>query len=195
MPRADDSTAPLQPPEAANAPALSSAFSRLSSPRPDQPELGTLGENRCRPRRSVLLLSGVALMAAAGAVAYSFHGDVAGFGGGGSGSSQHHPHQPPAPAPIVPPPAGFERLSTVPALGSHGCGLEQPSTWWGAAGSSSDHTIVVGGVSRSFRLRVPRSYRRGHPVPLVLVYHAYLHAPAKISMTTLAVSNIMVAPF
>ena len=39
---------------------------------------------------------------------------------------------------------------------------------------SIDHTMVVDGVSRSFRLRVPRSYDAARPAPLVMAFHVAL---------------------
>lgn len=134
----------------------------------------------CRCARPALLLGGLVFCASAAVVLVHFFGDGAVAHSASGGSSQHHSHSPPTPpppSPTPPPPSpatpGFDRPSTLPALGSQGCKLPQPTSWWGPAGSSIDHTMVVDGISRSFRLRVPRSYDAARPAPLVMAFHAY----------------------
>lgn len=41
------------------------------------------------------------------------------------------------------------------------------------AGATTFHTLRVDGRDRSYLLHVPPSFRRGHPLPLVLVFHGY----------------------
>lgn len=47
-----------------------------------------------------------------------------------------------------------------------------------------DHAILVSNVTRSFRLRVPKSYNAKRPMPLVLMFHAYYDTSYDIEQTT-----------
>ena len=88
------------------------------------------------------------------------------------------PAVPPPVAPIVPPPAAFERPAAAAPLGSSGCG--SLDGWWAPAGTTHALAFDVDNVSRGYRLRVPASYRRERPLPLVLVFHGYYESASEI---------------
>ena len=88
----------------------------------------------------------------------------------------------PPPPPIVPPPAAFERPAAAAPLGSSGCG--SLDGWWAPAGTTHAQAFDVDNVSRGYRLRVPASYRRERPLPLVLVFHGYDESATEIEQSS-----------
>ena len=92
-------------------------------------------------RQRALLLAALACCVAIPATLFAHHVWTAGRhdGRGSDVPSQQHSHDRPLPSPAPPPPtpppappspSGFERRSTLPALGSEGCQLAQPTSWY-----------------------------------------------------------------
>ncbi len=54
-----------------------------------------------------------------------------------------------------------------------GCAAEPPA----APGTTTDCTIMSGGVQRSYRLHVPAGYHAGEPYPLILAFHGRGETP------------------
>ena len=125
---------------------------------------GQEGGSPARPRcgsggaaRRALLLAALACctIIAATLFAHRVWTGAARHDGGSAGPSPQHSHDrpvpppplppapPPDPPPAPPPPGGFERRSTLPALGSQGCHLAQPTSWYALPTYGSAHTLIA----------------------------------------------------
>eukprot|EP00658_Telonema_sp_P-2_P000971 TRINITY_DN10356_c0_g1_i1.p1 TRINITY_DN10356_c0_g1~~TRINITY_DN10356_c0_g1_i1.p1 ORF type:complete len:353 (+),score=52.34 TRINITY_DN10356_c0_g1_i1:182-1240(+) len=59
--------------------------------------------------------------------------------------------------------------ASVPRAGSPGCGLAPPVR----TGATTARSMVVDGHNRTYRLRVPSSYQRGVPLPVIVSHHGW----------------------
>lgn len=94
------------------------------------------------------------------------------------------PKPPPPPVPPAPPAGGFYRRSPLPKQPAAGCSASGGWLQKGLAspGKTSVHTIVIGGVQRSYRVHLPRGYQHSQTLPLLIAYHGYCDTADEFEM-------------